>query len=52
MTVIYYGRVYIFELKIVGGKRVSNGKKKGKKGESEQIKVRRYWEKYLGFSDM
>ncbi len=61
LTVIYYDKVYIFEFKVVG-----NGvdKKRGKVGGKrkvksakklsalQQIKERRYWEKYTDFEEI
>ncbi len=61
LTVIYYDKVYIFEFKVVGD---GVDKKRGKVGRErkvksvkkisalQQIKERRYWEKYTDFEEI
>ena len=51
LTAIYYDKVYIFEFKVVEG--VGRGRKVGVRYSAlDQIKERRYWEKYADFSDI
>ncbi len=50
LTVIYHDKAYIFEFKVVDGKKGNNVK--SKKKALEQIKKKRYWEKYSSFKDI
>lgn len=49
-TVIYYNKVYIFEFKVINGKRKSERQKAI--SPLKQIKEKKYWEKYLNFKDI